>query len=226
MKKPLQYIVIFLFVVSFFSILWCTKSTWRKASDTIPLITWYQTIIVLGDSLSAWYQLALEDSYPILLEQKLLSLGYKSKVINAGKSGDTSAGLKERIEWISADVKTGDIALVVIGGNDGLQWLDTERLKDNLKDIVTSLQGRGIIVVIGGMQIPTNLGEKYRSDFAAVYPTIARETQSQIIPFILTGVAGDRSLNLPDGIHPNETGQVIVANTVLEFLIKSELLQK
>lgn len=81
-------------------------------------------------------------------------------------------------------------------------------------------------MVIGGMQIPTNLGEKYRSDFAAVYPSVARETQSQIIPFILSGVAGNPSLNLPDGIHPNETGQIIVADTVLDFLLQNNVLLK
>jgi acyl-CoA thioesterase-1 len=204
----------------------------KKNQESKPIVsTWnalsgYQTLFVLWDSLSAWYQLPLEKSYPMLVEKKLLALWYRIKVINGWESGDTSAGLKERLARITADAKTGDIALVVIGGNDGLQWLDTVALWNNLNDTVRSLQSRGLLTIIGGMQIPTNLGDRYRADFAAIYPRVARETDSLIIPFILSWVAGNPELNLPDGIHPNETGQVIVADEVVRFLVEKSVLVK
>lgn len=185
-----------------------------------------QTIYVLWDSLSAGYRLPLDKAFSTLVEKQLLALWYKIKVINGGESGDTSAGLKERLARITADAHTGDIALVTIGANDGLQGLDVAKLQDNLKDIITSLQSRGIQTIVWGMLIPTNFGNNYRSDFATVFPTVAKETNSQIIPFILSWVAGNPELNLPDGIHPNETGQVIMADTVTQFLLESNLLKQ
>jgi hypothetical protein len=128
--KTSTYILwlLLLFATLFFS--GCAK----KNQESKPIVsTWnalsgYHTLFVLWDSLSAWYQLPLEKSYPMLVEKKLLALWYRIKVINGWESGDTSAGLKERIARITADAHTGDIALVVIGGNDGLQWLDTDAL--------------------------------------------------------------------------------------------------
>lgn len=110
-------------------------------------------------------------------------------MINGGESGDTSAGLKARLDRVTAQAQSGDIALIVIGGNDGLQGLSTEKLKDNIRDIIQTLQQRNITTIIGGMQIPTNLGESYRSAFAELYPDLAQETDSLLIPFILSGVA-------------------------------------
>lgn len=207
---------------------WCSK---KSEKDSSIILSWnshsgYQTLFVLWDSLSAWYQLPLEKSYPMLVEKKLLALWYRIKVINGGESGDTSAGLKERLARITADARTGDIALVVIGGNDGLQWLDIEQLSNNLTDTIRSLQSRGLLTIIGGMQIPTNLWPDYRSRFADVYPRVAGETKSLIIPFILSWVAGIPELNLPDGIHPNETGQAIVADGVVDFFVNMGILVK
>lgn len=218
--------VLLLCVTLLFS--WCSEKN-QEHKPIIPIwnaFSGYQTLFVLWDSLSAWYQLPIEKSYPMLVEKKLLALWYKIKVINGWESGDTSAGLKERTARITADARTGDIALVVIGGNDGLQWLDTVALWNNLKDIVLGLQWRGLLTIIGGMQIPKNLGDRYRADFAAVYPRVARETDSLIIPFILSWVAGNTDLNLADGIHPNETGQAIVADEVVEFLVEKGILVK
>ena len=200
---------------------WCNNSLSPKIiqqSDTNNQ-SWYQRIFVLGDSLSAWYRLPYEDSYPAQLEQKLKQRWYAVKVINGWESGDTSAWLKTRIDRITADAQSGDIALIVIWWNDGLQWLPTDALKQNIKDIVTILQSRNINTIIWWMQIPTNLWASYRSAFASLYPTVATETNSLLIPFILSGVAGIPELNLPDGIHPNTTGQAIVANTVFDIVI-------
>ncbi|MEF2176058.1 MAG: arylesterase [Candidatus Absconditabacteria bacterium] len=181
-----------------------------------------QQFFVLGDSLTAGYRLAFEDSYPAQLEQKLQAAGYEIKVINSGESGDTSAGLKDRLNRVTAEAKTGDIALIVIGGNDGLQGLPIPDLQQNITNIVTTLQSLGLKVIIGGMQLPTNLGESYRNQFANVYPTIANQTNSILIPFILTGVAGVPELNLPDGIHPNPAGQSIIAQTIFDTFIANK----
>lgn len=209
-------------VLSSFVVVACSSDTWQTqdlwTSQIAP--TYTKTIYVLGDSLTAGYQLPLEQSYPSVLEQLLQSLWYPIRVINGGESGDTSAGLKDRIDRITADAQSGDIALIVIGGNDGLQWLSTEALSDNITTIVLWLQSRGIQTIIGGMQIPTNLGESYRSSFAAVYPAVANATDSLLIPFILSWVAGLPELNLSDGIHPNATGQTIIAQTVTQEVVK------
>lgn len=183
-------------------------------------------LYVFWDSLTAGYRLPLEESYPMVIEKELQKKWQNIRVINGGESWDTSAGLKERINRISVDAKSWDIALIVIGGNDGLQGLPTNQLAQNLKEIVTLLKAKGLITIIGGMQIPTNLGESYRSDFENIYPSIAQSTQSYLIPFILTGVAGISEFNLPDGIHPNTTGQRIIAQTVIEFLNTNTLLQR
>lgn len=204
----------------------CTLYT-LTSEDVVPTVIEQQythTIYILGDSLTAGYQLPLEQSYPSILERLLQWWWYPIRVINGGESWDTSAWLKDRIDWITADAKTGDIALIVIGGNDGLQWLSTEELFNNIKSITNWLQLRGIQTIIGGMQIPTNLGVDYRASFAAVYPRIAQETNSHLIPFILSGVAGVPELNLPDRIHPNSTGQQIIAQTIIDFLTQQNIL--
>ena len=219
-KYILSYSLVALLLIS-----WCANNSetkiWIKSQENE---SWSQQIFVLGDSLSAGYKLAIEDSYPAQLEEKLKQLWYKLKVINGWESGDTSAWLKTRIDRVTAQAKSGDIALIVIGGNDGLQWLSTDLLKDNIRDIITSLQDRDMVTVIGWMQIPTNLGESYRTAFSSLYPSLAQETDSVLIPFILSGVAGMPELNLSDGIHPNATGQNIVAQTVLDTLLNSWLL--
>jgi acyl-CoA thioesterase-1 len=183
-------------------------------------------IYILWDSITAGYQLPIEQSYPSVLEVMLQDAWYDITVINAGESGDTSDGLIDRLDWIVADSASGDLAIIVIGGNDGLRWLSTTALQDNITTIVTAIQARGIRTIIWGMQIPTNLWPDYTSAFAQVYPDVALATDSDLIPFILTGVGGIPQLNLPDGIHPNTTWQIIVAQTVYNFLLDSQLLTK
>ncbi len=220
-----------LFSLLFVSFLlsWCISSPEEQPQSPATITEQeivQQRIFVLWDSLSAWYQLAYEDSYPAQLETLLRNNWYNIKVINGGESGDTSAWLKSRIDRITADAKTGDIALIVIGWNDGLQWLSTEALKNNITEIISSLQSRGLQTILWWMQIPTNLGESYRSSFAVVYPTVANDTNSLLIPFILSWVAGIPELNLNDGIHPNTTGQSIVSSTVFDTLIQNNLIQQ
>ena len=216
--------IVFILSLLIVALSWCTLP-WKQ--DNTPVTTQTQIIeqriFILWDSLSAGYQLAYEDSYPAQLEQLLQNQWYAIKVINGGESGDTSAWLKSRIDRITADAQSGDLALIVIGGNDGLQWLSTEDLKTNITETILLLQSRGITTILWWMQIPTNLWETYRSNFNAVYPAVARETNSLLIPFILSWVAGIPELNLYDGIHPNATGQTIIAKMVFDII--SPLLQ-
>lgn len=216
-----KFTILCCILLSFF-ISWCTLPPKAK-NQSLSIVTQEQAIqqriFVLWDSLSAWYQLAYEDSYPAQLETLLRNNWYNIKVINGWESGDTSAWLKSRVNRITANAQTWDIALIVIGWNDGLQWLSTEALKNNITEIILSLQSRGLQTILWWMQIPTNLGESYRSSFAAVYPTVAKDTNSLLIPFILSWVAGIPELNLNDGIHPNTTGQAIVAQTVYDVVI-------
>lgn len=223
--------IITLFSVLFISffISWCTSSPKEQTEYPIALKqeqTIQQRIFVLWDSLSAWYQLAYEDSYPAQLESLLRSNWYAVKAINGWESWDTSAWLKSRIDRITADAQTWDIALIVIWWNDWLQWLSTNDLKNNISEIITILQQRWLKTILWWMQIPTNLGESYRASFASVYPTVANDTNSILIPFILSWVAGIPELNLDDGIHPNSTGQAIIADTVFNIIRNNNLLIK
>ncbi len=214
--------ILFLFILALLPWLSACDVT-KKSQEHTPLSELEQpveqSIFVLWDSLSAWYQVPYEQAYPAQLEQKLKTLWYHIRVVNGWESGDTSSWLKTRIAWITADAQSGDIALIVIGWNDGLQWLSTDELAKNIKEVVQILQTRWLITIIWWMQIPTNLGETYRSSFAALYPAVASETNSVLIPFILSWVAGIPELNLRDGIHPNTTGQAIVAKTVLDTVV-------
>jgi acyl-CoA thioesterase-1 len=146
----------------------------------------------------------------------LLEAGYPHEVVNAGVSGDTSAGGLSRLDWSLA----GDVQVLVIelGGNDGLRGLPVAGLKQNLNEIITRARARGISVVLTGMEAPPNFGPAYTSEFREAYRELAREHDVTFVPFYLEGVAGIPGLNLPDGIHPNEEGSRIVEKTVWSAL--------
>lgn len=182
-------------------------------------------ILALGDSLTAGYELSPSQSYPARLETLLKKEGYRYVVANAGVSGDTSAGLLERTDWIlSAGVP--DIAILCIGANDGFQSLPTDEMEKNVRAIIAKFKGKGSKVVLVGMRMPYNLGAEYVARFEATYPRIAKDEGVPFYPFLLEGVARDPSLNLRDGIHPNAEGYAIVAENVFEFLKKEGLLVK
>lgn len=178
------------------------------------------TIVVLGDSLSAGYGLAAEDAFPAQLERALVDNGYPVRVVNAGVSGDTSAGGAARLEWALAD--NPDMVVVALGANDALRGLDPEQTYDNLASILTRLKQRGIAVVLAGMLAPRSMGEGYYSSFDALYPRLVREFGVPLYPFFLEGVAGKSELNLTDGIHPNAAGIAIMVEGMLP-LIEAEL---
>ena len=173
-------------------------------------------IVFLGDSLTAGYGLPKDASVPSRIGQRLHEHGYDFEVVNAGVSGDTSAGGLSRLEWsLEGDVR---ILVIELGGNDGLRGLPVSGLKKNLEAIITEARGRGIEVVLTGMEAPPNFGAAYTSEFRAVYRQLAREHDVTFVPFYLEGVAGIAALNLPDGIHPNEEGSRIIEQTIWKAL--------
>ena len=173
-------------------------------------------VVFLGDSLTAGFGLDAEQAFPHLVEQTLQEEGTEIKAVNAGVSGDTTAGGLARLDWLLR--QQPDVLVVGLGGNDGLRGLDLEASEENLRAIVEGAQAAGAEVLLLGMLIPPNYGPDYTDAFAAMYPKIAEDTGAALVPFLLEGVAGDPQLNLPDGIHPNVEGQRLVAATVAEHL--------
>jgi acyl-CoA thioesterase-1 len=173
-------------------------------------------VIVLGDSLSAGFRLPSDEAFPALMERALRDEGRAVRVLNAGVSGDTSAGGVARLDWLLA--QHPDVLVVELGGNDGLRGLPVAQTRRNLQTIAGTAQAAGAAVLLLGMRLPPNLGPEYTRDFAALYPSLADELDVPLVPFLLEGVAGRADLNLPDGIHPNREGQKLVARNVLPAL--------
>ncbi|MBI4082141.1 MAG: arylesterase [Candidatus Lambdaproteobacteria bacterium] len=173
-------------------------------------------IVALGDSLTAGFGLPEEQSYPALLQERLRQRGYPHRVVNAGVSGDTSAGALARMGWLLR--QRVDLLIVCLGANDGLRGLATDQLRENLARIIEQGQAAGARVILAGMRMPLNYGPAYTRAFAAVYPALARRYGVALIPFLLEGVAAQPALNLPDGIHPNAQGQRIVLENVWRVL--------
>lgn len=169
-------------------------------------------IVFLGDSLTAGYGLAKDESVPALIQKRLKDAGYPYEVVNAGVSGDTSAGGLNRLEWsLAGDVK---VLVIELGANDGLRGLPVAGMKQNLTEIITRAQARNIKVILTGMEAPPNFGPAYTSEFRGVYRQLAKEHDVVFVPFYLDGVAGIPNLNIADGIHPNAEGSRIVEKTV------------
>lgn len=177
-------------------------------------------IAVLGDSLTTAYGLAVEDGFPAQLQERLREAGYDCEVLDAGVSGDTSAGGLARLEWMLAEAPTH--VIVELGGNDALRALPAEQMAANLDAIVSRLRAEGVAVLLAGMRAPPNLGRTYGAAFEAVFPRVAERHDVPLYPFFLDGVAGKADLNQPDGVHPTAEGiQIIVERmmpTVTEWL--------
>jgi acyl-CoA thioesterase-1 len=170
-------------------------------------------VVVLGDSLTAGLGLAVTQSYPALLQTKIDAEGLPFQVVNAGISGDTSAGGLRRLDWA---VQDGDVRVLIValGANDGLRGLPVAEMKQNLARIIDAARARKIVVLLAGMEAPPNYGGEYATAFRQAYRDLAREHQVVLIPFLLDKVAGQSALNQGDGIHPNQAGASIVAETV------------
>ena len=165
-------------------------------------------VLALGDSLTAGYGLAQPDAFPVQLQAALVAMGTNVQVVNAGVSGDTSAGGRSRLQWLLA--KRVDAVIVELGANDGLRGLDPAQTRDNLDWIMATLKKRQIPTLITGMFAPPNLGEDYGAEFNAIYPDLAKKYAALYDTFFLEGVAADAALNQADGIHPNADGVLVI----------------
>lgn len=177
------------------------------------------TIVALGDSITAGYGLPETEAYPAQLEKKLHQAGYPWRVVNAGVSGETSSGTLARIDWVLK--LNPDIVILTIGANDGMRGQDPELTRKNIDKIVSALQAKGVVAVLAGMHMLTNMGPSYTQKFSAIYPKIAKDRNLILIPFILDKVAGEETLNLSDGIHPNAQGYAIVTENVYPYLLQA-----
>jgi acyl-CoA thioesterase-1 len=173
-------------------------------------------IVVLGDSLTAGLGVAADEAYPALLEARLRREGFPYRVVNAGVSGDTSAGGLRRIDWVLR--QSPEVVIVALGANDGLRGQPVAALRDNLVAIIERAKAAGARVLLAGMRVPTNYGATYTRDFAAVFPEVAKKTGVPLVPFLLEGVAAQARLNQGDGIHPNLEGQRMIAELVWPHL--------
>ena len=173
-------------------------------------------IAILGDSLTAGLGVAKAAAFPSRLQEKIDAAGLDFEVVNAGVSGDTSAGGLARLDWaLDGDVR---VLVVALGGNDGLRGLPASELQGNLAQIVERARARGISVILAGMEAPPNYGRDYIVSFHKVYPALAAQYHVALVPFLLQGVAGNDALNQRDGIHPTAEGARIVADNVWAVL--------
>ena len=193
-------------------------TTSRTPAATLPAAPGKKRLLFFGNSLTAGYGVEPDQAFPALVGDKIDSLALGYEVVNAGLSGETTAGGRSRVGWILR--QPVDIFVLELGGNDGLRGLPLTDTRRNLLAIIDTVRRRspGAQLVLAGMQIPPNLGASYASDFKALYKEIAKEKGLVLIPFLLEGVGGDRRLNQPDGIHPTPTGHRIVARTVWAVL--------
>jgi acyl-CoA thioesterase-1 len=174
-------------------------------------------VVFLGDSLTAGLGLDEDQAYPARVGKELARRGLPVRVINAGVSGDTSAGGLERLGWLLA--QHPDLLVVELGANDGLRGQPLAGIEANLRAIVERARAAGVgRIVLAGMKIPPNYGPEYASGFEAIFPRVAKEERVTLIPFLLEGVAARPDLNQPDGLHPNAAGDEIVAKTVADTL--------
>jgi len=181
-----------------------------------PLPAAAPAVVFLGDSLTAGLGLPADQAYPALLARELPADGFRVRVVNAGVSGDTTAGGLRRLRWLLAQHPA--VVVVGLGGNDALRGQPPAEIERNLREIVTQARQAGAQVLVLGMQIPPNYGPDYTGDFAAIYPRVARELHVPLVPFLLAGVGGVAELNQADGIHPTAAGQVKVAANVKPYL--------
>ncbi len=177
-----------------------------------------KTILFYGDSLTAGYGLSPDEAFPALVGKKLNANGKTCKIINAGLSGETSAGGLSRLDWVLR--QPIDVFVLELGPNDGLRGLPLEQTEKNLQAIVDKVKTKypKARIVIAGMMVPPNLGPEYTTKFKNIFPALATKNKAALIPFLLDGVAGDTKLNQADGIHPNAQGHKIVTENVYKVV--------
>jgi acyl-CoA thioesterase-1 len=188
-----------------------------------------RTVVILGDSLAAGFGLDPSEAFPAVLQKKVDEAHLLFTVVNAGISGDTSAGGLRRIDWLLK--RRVDVLVLELGGNDGLRGIPVDTTRTNLQSIIdrTKQKYPQTQIVIAGMQMPPNMGAEYTAAFEKIFPELAKANKAALIPFLLEGVGGKPDLNLPDLIHPTAEGQKIVANNVwvvLKPVLESASIQK
>ena len=180
-----------------------------------------KTILFFGDSLTAGFGLSSVDkAFPAQLEKELSKSNRPVKVINAGLSGETSAGGLSRIDWVLR--QPIDVFILELGANDGLRGLPLDQTKKNLQAIIDKVKSKypKAKIVLAGMMVPPNMGKSYSDEFKKVYPDLAVKNKCDLIPFLLEDVGGDEKLNQADGIHPNDEGHKIIAKKLARFFEK------
>lgn len=184
----------------------------------IPFNPAPKVILFYGDSLTAGYGLSPEEAFPALVEKKLNKAEQVAKVVNAGLSGETTAGGLSRLNWVIR--QPIDIFVLELGANDGLRGLPLEQTEKNLQAIIDQVKAKypKVKIVIAGMMVPPNMGPEYTAKFRKIFPEIAKKNNAALIPFLLQDVAGNEKLNLGDGIHPNPEGHKIVADNVVKVI--------
>lgn len=174
-------------------------------------------IVAFGDSLTAGLGVGSDEAYPAELQRRLTERGYRYRVINAGVSGETTAGGLRRVPWILQSKP--EIVIVELGGNDGLRGLHLNDTKANLEQIIRRFQDAGVTVVLAGMKLPPNYGADYTAGFEAIYHALAEQHRLPLIPFFLDGVAGSAALNQADGIHPTADGYRKIVDALLPQIL-------
>jgi acyl-CoA thioesterase I len=192
----------------------------KKAEASTESVRKEKTILFFGNSLTAGYGVEPSQAFPALIQNKLDSLGFAYKVINAGVSGETSAGGNSRIDWILK--QPIDVFVLELGANDGLRGVPVDETKRNLQSIIDKVKAKypDVKLVLAGMQVPPNMGQKYSADFQAIFPDLATKNNMALIPFLLEKVGGEVKLNQEDGIHPTPEGHRILAENVWHVLEK------
>ncbi|MGH9340623.1 MAG: arylesterase [Acidobacteriota bacterium] len=205
--KTLHLLLPFLLTATLFA--WSAPRNDKAHSDTI---------LFLGDSLTAGHGLSADQAYPALIQGKIDRQGWNYSVLNAGLSGDTSAGGLRRIDWLLQ--RKIDVLVLELGANDGLRGVTTEVTMQNLQAIIDKTKQKypQVKFVVAGMMMPPSMGQEYTHRFRSIFPKLAEKNAAALIPFLLQGVAGQRELNLPDGIHPTAEGHRIIAENVWKVL--------
>ena len=193
------------------------KTTESKAEETVDNAT--KTILFFGDSLSAGYGLDdVNDAFPAIIQTKINALSLDYTVINSGLSGETTAGGKNRIDWVLN--QKIDVFVLELGANDGLRGVPLKATRANLQAIIDAVLKKNAAtkIILAGMQLPPNMGIDYTTEFRTIFPELAKKNNLKLIPFLLKDVGGIPALNQADGIHPTIEGQKIVANNVWKVL--------
>lgn len=229
----IQYFKILLFSLVIITFFKCNSGDQAKSEDALKNTAQSKTsdksknnradfknIVFFGDSITAGYGLEKENAFPALIQKKLDSLNLKYRTVNAGLSGETSAGGLRRVDWILK--QKIDIFVLELGGNDGLRGIPTPETYKNLKGIIEKVNAKypDCKIVLAGMEAPPNMGKTFTDQFRQNYTKLSKEYQLPLIPFVLEKVAGRKDLNLPDGIHPTAEGHKLVMQTIWETLSK------